>query len=141
MVLPLVDILKEVPFDPFLPFTSIGENAYMSSRLWTSGYDSFQPTLGVIGRDYNSMDYVNGDSDYWENEFDDMMSPILSQRIKFLLNYPESERDFIQPSSLLDHIENYNLGSADTLTGFMEYTGLDAAVKKSTDKWCQSLSI
>jgi hypothetical protein len=46
------DFLREVPFDPFLPWIFMGEEIIMSSRLWTSGYDIFSPTRSVVGHMY-----------------------------------------------------------------------------------------
>jgi len=43
------DFLREVPFDPFLPWIFMGEEIIMSTRLWTSGYDIFSPTRSVVG--------------------------------------------------------------------------------------------
>jgi [Skp1-protein]-hydroxyproline N-acetylglucosaminyltransferase len=44
--------LKEVPFDPFLPWIFMGEEIIMSSRLWTAGYDIFNPNTSVVGHIY-----------------------------------------------------------------------------------------
>jgi hypothetical protein len=46
------DMLREVPFDPFLPYIFIGEEILLSARLWTSGYDIFSPTHNLLGHDY-----------------------------------------------------------------------------------------
>ncbi len=43
------DFLREVPFDPFLPWIFMGEEIIMSSRLWTAGYDIFGPNQAVVG--------------------------------------------------------------------------------------------
>ena len=45
-------MLREVPFDPFLPWIFMGEEIIMSSRLWTSGYDIFSPRQSVVGHWY-----------------------------------------------------------------------------------------
>lgn len=44
--------LREVPFDPFLPWIFMGEEIIMSTRLWTSGYDIFSPAQSVVGHIY-----------------------------------------------------------------------------------------
>ena len=44
--------LKEVPFDPFLPWIFMGEEIIMSTRLWTAGYDIFSPAQSVVGHIY-----------------------------------------------------------------------------------------
>lgn len=46
------DFLRDVPFDPFLPWIFMGEEIIMSSRLWTSGYDIFSPSEAVVGHIY-----------------------------------------------------------------------------------------
>jgi [Skp1-protein]-hydroxyproline N-acetylglucosaminyltransferase len=46
------DFLREVPFDPFLPWIFMGEEIIMSSRLWTAGYDIFAPSEAVVGHIY-----------------------------------------------------------------------------------------
>jgi Glycosyltransferase (GlcNAc) len=46
------DFLRDVPFDPFLPWIFMGEEIIMSTRLWTSGYDIFSPTHAVVGHMY-----------------------------------------------------------------------------------------
>lgn len=47
-----VDFLREVPFDPFLPWIFMGEEIIMSTRLWTAGYDIFSPSRAVVGHIY-----------------------------------------------------------------------------------------
>ena len=48
------DFLREVPFDPFLPWIFMGEEIIMSSRLWTAGYDIFAPNEAVVGHIYST---------------------------------------------------------------------------------------
>ena len=49
--------LKEVPFDPFLPWIFMGEEISMSARMWTSGYDIFSPTINVLNHYYVRRHY------------------------------------------------------------------------------------
>jgi [Skp1-protein]-hydroxyproline N-acetylglucosaminyltransferase len=49
------DFLREVPFDPFLPWIFMGEEIIMSSRLWTAGYDIFSPSEAVVGHIYGTF--------------------------------------------------------------------------------------
>ncbi len=46
------DIIRDVPFDPFLPYLFTGEEIILSARLWTSGYDIFSPTHSIVGHRY-----------------------------------------------------------------------------------------
>ena len=46
------DMLRDVPFDPFLPYLFTGEEIILSARLWTSGYDIFSPTHSIVTHRY-----------------------------------------------------------------------------------------
>jgi [Skp1-protein]-hydroxyproline N-acetylglucosaminyltransferase len=41
-------VISEVPYDGGLPFLFFGEEAAMSARLWTSGYDFYAPTTNLV---------------------------------------------------------------------------------------------
>jgi len=55
--------LKDVPFDPFLPWIFMGEEIILSARLWTSGYDIYSPTQPVLTHRYKRMDQPK----FWES--------------------------------------------------------------------------
>lgn len=55
--------LREVPFDPLLPWIFMGEEISMSARLWTSGYDIFAPTTNVLNHYYVRRHYPK----FWES--------------------------------------------------------------------------
>ena len=55
--------LKDVPFDPFLPWIFMGEEISMSARLWTAGYDIFSPTTNVLNHYYVRRHYPK----FWES--------------------------------------------------------------------------
>lgn len=57
------DVVYKVPFDPLLPWIFMGEEISMSSRLWTSGYDLFAPTINVLNHYYVRRHYPK----YWES--------------------------------------------------------------------------
>jgi Glycosyltransferase (GlcNAc) len=46
------DFLREVTFDPFLPWIFFGAEIIISSCLWTADYDIFLPRQSVVGRSY-----------------------------------------------------------------------------------------
>lgn len=56
------DVLRDVPFDPFLPYLFLGEEILLSARLWTSGYDIFSPTISLVGHRYER----NQQPKFWE---------------------------------------------------------------------------
>lgn len=55
-------MLRDVPFDPFLPYLFLGEEILLSARLWTSGYDIFSPTISLVGHHYER----NQQPKFWE---------------------------------------------------------------------------
>lgn len=141
-----VGILKEVPFDPFLPFVSKGEEILMSSRMWTSGYDFLQPNYGVLGHEYGLHHSSNKEILFWEKDRKNLLGQVglynplqlmMLQRIKFLLKYPEAERDMIKPKSLLLDIDKFGLGDVRSLKNYLEVAGLNVMTKKSDSKLCQ----
>jgi [Skp1-protein]-hydroxyproline N-acetylglucosaminyltransferase len=56
------DFLREVPFDPFLPWIFMGEEIIMSSRLWTAGYDIFSPNEAVVGHIYGTLVFLSSEN-------------------------------------------------------------------------------
>ena len=56
------DMLRDVPFDPFLPYLFLGEEILLSARLWTSGYEIFSPTISLVGHRYER----NQQPKFWE---------------------------------------------------------------------------
>lgn len=41
-------VIREVPYDPDLPFLFFGEETAMAARLWTHGYDFYAPTTNLV---------------------------------------------------------------------------------------------
>ena len=112
--------------------------------------------MGVVGHEYGSKDKSKGkkynesneeslSSVVWENEIEQSLGQVglyyplqsmILQRIKFLLNYPESARDMVKPNNLLISIEKYGLGTLRSLRNYMEFAGLDALSKKPSSQCC-----
>ena len=42
------EVIKQVPYDPHLPFLFFGEEISMTLRLWTHGYDFYCPPFNVV---------------------------------------------------------------------------------------------
>jgi [Skp1-protein]-hydroxyproline N-acetylglucosaminyltransferase len=45
------DFLKDLPFDPFLPWVFMGEEIMLSSRFFTNGYDIFAPRENILAHE------------------------------------------------------------------------------------------
>jgi hypothetical protein len=97
------DMLRDVPFDPFLPYIFIGEEILLSARLWTSGYDIFSPTDNLVGHHYER----NASPKFWDSlhrvftaGVHNPLQLLVLKRIKTQLGYPEAARDMVKPKSL-----------------------------------------
>ena len=115
--------------------------------MWTSGYVFYQPNQDskvVIGHEYGSYQNTNSSSpttkttNHWESEIEQILgheglyNPLklfMTNRIKYLLQYPESARDMIQTKSSLFAIEKYGLGSLKTIDNYLKYAKVDVWTK------------
>ena len=121
----------------------------MSSRMWTSGYVFYHPNQDskvVLGHEYGSNQKAKSSTiattttttTHWESEAEQILgheglyNPLkffMTNRIKYLLQYPESARDMIQTKSLLFEIKKYGLGSLRTIEDYLKYAKLDVWTK------------
>lgn len=126
-------ILKEVPFDPFLPWIFMGEEIIMSTRFWTAGYDIFSPAQAVVGhiyvREHKPKFWETMHRSFKHAAHDDLEAMILL-RIKHQLGYPEAARDILSDPTVLDDLHHYGMGKARKLTDFMQYAGIDVTRKE-----------
>mmetsp|Transcript_3002 Transcript_3002/g.6242 ORF Transcript_3002/g.6242 Transcript_3002/m.6242 type:complete len:510 (+) Transcript_3002:40-1569(+) len=136
------DFLREVPFDPFLPWIFMGEEIIMSARLWTHGYDMFSPSENVVGHIYVRRHKPK----FWETVHRVLgfgkynpLSDFVVDRVKNLIKYPEAAADMLERKSILGHIEDYGMGSVRTVEQYLEMVGLDITKKifYSETKWCE----
>jgi hypothetical protein len=108
-------LVSEVPYDPELYF--LGEEASMTLRAFTHGYDLFHPSETIVWHDYVRKDAVKHWDDHtvkWGEQ--DLQS---KNKIRLLLAG--------QP------VEHFGLGSVRTIEQFEEYAGLSFALRKAQD--------
>lgn len=125
--------LREVPFDPFLPWIFMGEEIIMSARLWTSGYDIFSPTQAVVGHIYVRRHKPK----FWEsvhrsftNGVHNPLQMLVLERVKYQLGYPEAARDMLRVKSVLTAVEQYSMGSERPLEEYMRIVGMNMTTKE-----------
>lgn len=136
------DILREVPFDPFLPYIFMGEEILLSARLWTSGYDIFSPIHSLLGHHY----VRNHKPKFWESVHrtftfgvHNPLQALVLNRVKYQLGYPEAAKDMIKPKSLLTAVEQYSMGSSRSLDDYLQINGLNMNTKEvSFSGWCET---
>ena len=133
--------LKDVPFDPYLPWVFMGEELLLTARLFAAGYDIFSPTTDVIGHQYT----VPGVPRFWETlgrvyhapGCHNQLQPYVLARIKHVIGYPEQATGKVVPGSLLWDMERYGLAKDRPLQEYLDMVGIDM-VHKSTHSppWC-----
>ncbi len=96
--------VKEVPYDPNLPYLFVGEEILHSARLWTHGWDIFTPTENVIYHYYTREHEPKIWSDISYSDEGAL------DRVKDLMNGRE---------------DIYGLGNKRTITAYYEYTGIN----------------
>jgi len=136
------DILREVPYDPFLPYIFMGEEILFSARLWTSGYDIFSPTHSLLGHHY----VRNNKPKFWESVHRafsfgiwDPLHMLVRERVKNQLGYPEAAKDMIKPKSLFTAVEQYSMGTSRSLDDYLQIVGLNMNTKEVTyTAWCET---
>jgi len=133
-------MLREVPFDPLLPWIFMGEEISMSARLWTAGYDIFSPNTNVLNHYYVRRHYPK----FWEsvnrsfkkgvhNDIVEMMI----KRVKCMLDYPETSPALISPASLLYRLEDWSMGRERSFSTYMSMVGIEPRSKTITmNQWC-----
>ena len=135
------DFLRDIPFDPFLPWIFMGEEIIMSSRLWTAGYDIFSPPQAVLGHMYVRRHKPK----FWES-IDRAFHPgvannikgMVLNRIKHQLGYPECAKDVTKPKTLLTAVEFYSMGKARPLHDYLKIIGMNMTTKEITKtNWCE----
>ena len=135
------DFLREVPFDPFLPWIFMGEEIIMSTRLWTAGYDIFSPRQSVVGHIYVRRHKPK----FWESVHraftygvHNPLQAMILNRVKYQLGYPEAAKDMILPRSLLTAVEQYGMGTARPLEEYLRIVGMNMTTKEiHITNWCE----
>ena len=140
-------IVKNAPFDPFLPFFTWGEETYMSVLFWTAGYDIYAPSTNVVRHDYERNHVLH----YWDGVgtsfrkkaiYSDMVILVL-MRAQHAMHFPGFiSNDRISPKSLLVRTDEYMLGRKRSVEDFWKYTGVNQTswyMDKKTQRapsWC-----
>ncbi len=101
-------MLSTVPFDPFVPWISMGDETVLSLRMWTCGFNFYGPTKSVAGYypDYPQQKRRK----FWENSghllnSEAMYVKFTSQlihRVKHILYYPESSKAQITANNIIE---------------------------------------
>mmetsp|Transcript_7980 Transcript_7980/g.11943 ORF Transcript_7980/g.11943 Transcript_7980/m.11943 type:complete len:565 (-) Transcript_7980:185-1879(-) len=140
--------LRDVPFDPLLPYCFMGEEIALSMRAWTAGYDIYAPRRNLIKHQYRPGRM--GLPKFWGSVgrtygrdgpgFNTHMQTVMLQRIKHMVGYPEVSRAKIIEGGheeVLTDLEHYSMGSERTREAYLEFTNIDPATHQcKAMQWC-----
>jgi Rps23 Pro-64 3,4-dihydroxylase Tpa1-like proline 4-hydroxylase/peroxiredoxin len=109
------ETIEEIPFDPHIRFW--GDEITYSARLWTHGFDIYQPNRLVIWH-YWRRDELVGIQPYRRS--DGPQSRAIMARIKHLLGLEKSD-----DTMALAELEYYGLGDERKLEDLWEFAGIN----------------
>jgi len=146
------EFLIDIPFDPYLPWCFMGEEIALSLRAWTHGWDIYAPRKNYITHQYRPGRM--GLPKFWENTgrvfgrpgpgFNTQLQTITIQRIKHMVGYKESDRDFLEGKNwqiVLTDFEHYGPGETRPLSKFLEETRIDLKTERCGHiDWCNDCS-
>jgi len=123
------DFLRDVPFDPYLPYTFMGEEILLSMRAWTTGWNMYAPRKNWIIHQYRPASlglpkFYGSITDIFTFGMNQMQKVII-RRMKHLLGYPKHTIETIKRDKLehvLVDLDKYNMGSVRTRQDFMEFS-------------------
>jgi len=126
-------MVKEVPYDPNLPFLFHGEEILHSARIWTAGYDIYNPWENVVFHHYGRPDKPK----IWgepQVRYNDKWS---LGKVKYYLkqdanltatayyqNIPEYDKD----------IDKYGPGKERTIEQYWEFAGITMSNRTSRSR-------
>jgi hypothetical protein len=130
---PASSLLREVPYDPYLPFLFEGEEILYSVRAYTHGWDVYAPNRNIIYHHYTRK----SEPKYWEDLTIEMQDALIKTR--FLLGYMTSEtptapsevnsnanlRD-IRSKEVRNSVSAYGHGTQRPLLSFYHESGVQA---------------
>ena len=140
------EFLKDVPFDPYVPWCFMGEEIALSMRAWTAGWNIYAPRQNLIAHQYRPGRM--GLPKFWESVGRDSGRPGLNtrlqnhviRRIKHLVGYPEDTVEAIGAGGdgiVLTDKDHYGLGTERTREAYLELTKIDPGKQQCHPMdWC-----
>jgi hypothetical protein len=124
--------LKELPFDPNLPFLFVGEEILHSIRFYTHGWDVFTPTEHIVFHEYTRAEKPK----IWTDNptYSDMPA---FNKVKVYLSLLEKDLSV----DIKFNMEKYGLGKRRTLEEYYKFAGIDIVNKKVYKNFCRENDI
>lgn len=126
------EIIKDAPYDPYLPYLFFGEELDITIRLYTHGWKFYSPNKSIVftnfKRDHRQTIWLD------HNKLKRNNYELLSRlRIYYRLNmYPQLNKYIygnniynIKDTILLNNINKYKIGNTKSITDYENYAGID----------------
>lgn len=126
--------LKELPFDPNLPFLFVGEEILHSIRFYTHGWDIFTPTENVVFHEYTRAEKPK----IWTDNPHYIDTPAF-EKVKHYLKLMDHDKDV--EGYLKFNLDKYGLGKSRTLEDYFKFAGIDVENKKVYKNFCKENNI
>ncbi|XXQ35416.1 Glycosyltransferase 2-like domain-containing protein [Plasmodiophora brassicae] len=123
--------LRDVPFDPFLPYLFHGEEVLIAARLYTSGYDMYAPAQNVLSHVYGGRD-KNIYDDHAQNGMGVDASGA-EARARYILGLALADDMDVDLRGIEDGL---GMGNVRPLQEYMAFAGLGKASDKVYENRC-----
>jgi GT2 family glycosyltransferase len=120
--------LKQLPFDPDLPYLFMGEEILLSARFYTHGWDIYSPPEHIVYHEYTRADKPK----YWNEVKHDDRDAILKVK-KYLKMVPQNTKI---PEYLAKNYGHYGLGHDRTIEQYYDFAGIDLKNQKVVKNFC-----
>lgn len=123
--------LKELPFDPNLPYLFVGEEILHSVRFYTNGWDVFTPNRNIVFHEYTreNKPKIWTDNPTYSDE-------AAFNKVKQYLHMMESDVSQMPPEVSVN-LDKYGLGKTRTLESFWHFAGIDIQKKTVSTNFCE----
>ena len=111
-------IVRDVPFDPHLPFLFTGEEILLSIRLFTHGYDVYTPSQNIVYHAYTR----SNEPKFWDDHHMDSKDAIA--KVRYILGL-EKDLKTIRNEVIRNSVDKYGLGNKRSPTEFFRFIGVD----------------
>ncbi|ESL07001.1 hypothetical protein TRSC58_05317, partial [Trypanosoma rangeli SC58] len=139
--------VRDVPFDPYLPFLFDGEEILYTVRLWTHGWDSYSPATALVYHNYMRVDAPRffsvisrpGTKERRELERQTAIQRVLYFLKRRVLNTTQlvvtDDEAHRQNPAIVREEAHFGMGSLRSLADYWEFVELsDAFVKEKDDE-------
>ena len=143
--------LVDVPFDPWLPWTFMGEEIMLSMRAYTSGWDVYAPRKNWIAHQYRPGRM--GLPKFWGSVgrlfgrpgpgFSNELQLKVIKRVKHLVGYKdcctEEKLRGDGEGLVLEEVEHYGFGKVRTREEYLEWAEIDVDARRCRRiQWCNA---